>query len=109
MAKNFKKLNNPAYNFIDVPTVQEVQEIQEVQDVQETQKPNEEQEAQGTQGRKGKKLPRMNMAFYGENLSYINKMARINGVTATAYINSLIDADKEKNKEIIEKLENLLK
>ena len=116
MAKSFKKADNPALNFITEKdkNTQEVQEQQEVQKVQEPQKVSEVQEvkknqtSKDTQGRKGQKLPRMNMGFFDDNLEYVQKMSKIKGVTLTAYINSLITEDKQKNKELLEQIEKFL-
>lgn len=102
MAKSFKKTDNPALNFINI------EKNNNTQDVYNTYKTQETQEVQKTQGRKGQKLPRMNMAFYGDNLPYINKMSRLKGVTATAYINELIEQDKEKNKDILKEIEKFI-
>ena len=48
-------------------------------------------EARGTQGRKGCKLPRINMAFSPENHAHIKRTARQLGISATEYVNSLVD------------------
>jgi len=44
-----------------------------------------------TQGRKGHKLPRINMAFTPENHVFVKRTARKLGITATEYVNGLID------------------
>lgn len=98
--KSFEE--NPALKFINT------EKNNNTQDVYNTYETHETQEVQKTQGRKGQKLPRMNMAFYGDNLPYINKMSRIRGMTATAYINDLIDKDKEKNKDILKEIEKFI-
>ena len=49
-----------------------------------------------TQGRKGQKLPRINMAFSEENLKHIQIMGRVEGCSATEYVNRLITADRSE-------------
>jgi len=44
-----------------------------------------------TQGRKGMKLRRINMAFSDINYEYVKKTSRMNGMSATEFINMLID------------------
>lgn len=95
--KSFEE--NPALKFINTEKNNNTQDVYNTYETQEVQK---------TQGRKGQKLPRMNMAFYGDNLTYINKMSRLRGMTATAYINELIEQDQEKNKEILKELEKFI-
>lgn len=53
-----------------------------------------EPEAQKTQGRKGQKLPRINLAFSIVNHAYVTKTSRRQGLSITAYINRLVDADR---------------
>jgi hypothetical protein len=62
-----------------------------------------------TQGRKGMRLPRINMAFSVENLEYLNLVGRLDGISSTAYVNRLIDADREIRKADIEAAKRLLK
>lgn len=45
-----------------------------------------------TQGKKGHKLPRMNMAFSRVNYEYIRKMSSLNGISATEFVNKIIEA-----------------
>ncbi len=99
--KDFK--NSPAMGFITNTMKNEQSYCDEYEDIG-TEKSTDNDK---TQGRKGKKLPRLNMAFYNNNLDYVQKIAGIKGISATAYINQLIDMDKEKNKEIYEKIKNI--
>ena len=61
--------------------VQEVQKVQEVQN----------KEIGSTQGKKGQRLKRINMAFSDINHEYITKESRRQGMTATAFVNMIID------------------
>lgn len=65
-------------------------------------------EAPKTQGRKGQKLPRINMAFSDENLAYLHAMAGFERMSATQYVNNLINADRERRKELYAQLNALL-
>lgn len=70
---------------------QEVQYEQEVQHVQE-----KHLEIGRTQGKKGMKLKRINMAFSDENHEYITKESRRRGISATAFVNQIIELYKNK-------------
>lgn len=59
----------------------------------------EAQEAYRTQGKNGMKLPRINMAFTPSNLDFIRVMAGISGMSMGKYVNSLIEAERERNGE----------
>jgi len=96
--KNFK--NNPAMAFINTQEDPEEQGVQVVHDTQQV---------QGTQGRKGKKLPRINMAFSVDNLDYLKFISGIEGISQTQYVNNLIAADKEKRKDFIDRLREVIK
>jgi hypothetical protein len=52
-----------------------------------------------TRGRKGHKLPRINMAFTPENHKFITFTSRQQGISATEYVNNLIDAARSAKKE----------
>lgn len=74
---------------------QQVQEdafdyTQEVQEVQEVKK-----EIGTTQGKKGQKLKRINMAFSDENHEYIIHESRKRGISATAFVNQIIEGYKK--------------
>lgn len=103
----------------DVPQVQEVheeheaqevqyaQEVHEVQDVQVVHDVQEVQEPQGreygtTQGKKGQHAKRINMAFSDDNHDFITRESRRQGMSATAFVNMIIDEYKKK-REIISK------
>ena len=77
-----------------------------------TQGTQEEQAAPVTQKEqpaRKQKHPRINMAFYGDNLEYVELIARIEGVSVTQYINTLIEADRDSKKELIEKAKGIFK
>ena len=48
-----------------------------------------------TQGRKGQKAKRINMAFSDENYEYITFESRRRGLSATAFVNSVITQYKD--------------
>lgn len=50
-----------------------------------------------TQGKKGRKLPRMNMAFSRVNYEYIRKMSGLTGISATEFVNKIIEAYKSSH------------
>ena len=99
MKKSFRDIN-PALQFIST------QEVQEVHDTHSTQ---EVQEVQRTQGKKGQKLPRINMAFQTSNLEYLQIISRIEGKSITAYVNNLVEQDRQKNSERMEAAKQILK
>ena len=61
----------------------------------------------GTQGKKGQKLPRINMAFTPEHLYYLHAIAGFERISATQYVNNLIQKDMEQRKELYETLNAL--
>ncbi len=58
----------------------------------------DELETLRTQGHKGMKLPRINLAFSKANYDFIKVMAGIRGQNLTVYINSILDAERERMK-----------
>ena len=102
--KGFK--TNPALAFIssanEEEETQQVHEEQEVHNTQEVQQEQRTLSVHGTQGRKGQKLPRINMAFSTANLEYLQIISRIKGISATEYVNRMLDAEREAQSEIIE-------
>lgn len=83
-------------NFNITQAVQHVQETnlntQQVQHVQEVKK-----EIGNTQGKKGMKLKRINMAFSDDNHDYITRKSRQMGISATAFVNLIIEQYKNNN------------
>ena len=57
-----------------------------------------------TQGRKGQKLPRINMAFYPDNLAYLQAIAGFERMSATQYVNNLIKQDQLKRQALYDQL-----
>ena len=98
MPKKSFKTNNPALQFISGAA-------------QETHEAHEEQQpmSKTTQGRKGHKLPRINMAFSEENLKHIQIMGRVEGCSATEYVNRLIQADRVAKAATVKKALEVLK
>lgn len=70
---------------------------QEVQEVQEVVINPSVKEIGSTQGKKGQKLKRINMAFSDINHQFIVSQSRKNGVSATAFVNSILDAYRNQN------------
>lgn len=103
--KGFK--NNPALAFISAANEEEEQQAHEAQDVQDTQEVQRTPSVHGTQGKKGHKLPRINMAFSTANLEYLQIISRIKGISATEYVNRMLDAEREAQSEIIEAAKKL--
>ena len=67
---------------------QEVQEVKIAQTVKEI---------GSTQGKKGQKLKRINMAFSDANHEFIVKKKKKNGISATAFVNRILDAYRNQN------------
>lgn len=82
----------------DIAATQEVQEVREVQQVQDVafSSPDSSLTLGTTQGIKGKKLPRINMAFSSETYEYIKRESRIRGLSATAFVNYIIEEYKKE-------------
>lgn len=98
MARN-KTSNYNVTEGLNFNVAQEVQEVQEtnsntqqVQYVQEVKK-----EIGSTQGKKGMKLKRINMAFSDDNHDYITRKSRQMGISATAFVNLIIEQYKNNN------------
>ncbi len=79
----------------DVQEVHEVHEVQQVQDVAFSSS-DSSLTLGTTQGIKGKKLPRINMAFSSETYEYIKRESRIRGLSATAFVNYIIEEYKKE-------------
>lgn len=58
---------------------------------------------------KNNKPPKISLALYNDNLEYVRAMAGVKGMAATAYINKLINDDKEKNYEIYKTIKDFKK
>lgn len=56
-----------------------------------------------TNGRKGVKLPRINVAFTPEVYMYVTTMAQVRGQTITQFVNHILRASMEENRELYEK------
>lgn len=73
--------------------------------------PSEEEKAellQGlhTKGFKGVRLPRVNVGFTADNYEYITVMCNAAGMTATEFINKLIESHKEAHADTYQKAAN---
>ena len=100
-------VNTPSGNITQyVPVVQFVQGVQQeqytpqhpmhnpqfVQAVQGVQQEQQVKKEIGTtQGKKGQKLKRINMAFSDDNHYYVTHESRRRGISATAFVNMIID------------------
>lgn len=129
MAKKTLEINtDPIYEMIKAGTEEvapeeaeapaaETQETQEAHEEYEQQETSEEPAARKrhkryteqeiedlmrmmkTSGRKDLRLPRINLAFSPEVYQYVSIMSRVRGETMTSFINAVIKAHKESNKE----------
>lgn len=115
MADNKKKGGKPdfksaAMQFMtpraDEESTQETQDKHEPHEEQYMQNDNDALDAHGKKVRK--KLPRINMAFYGENYDYLTYISRLSGKNITEYVNSLVDKDREINQDKIDRAKALL-
>ena len=98
MARN--KISNISADeglFDKFKNAQEVQDIQQVQEVQEVKIAQTVKEIGSTQGKKGQKLKRINMAFSDANHEFIVTESRKNGISATAFVNRILDAYRNQN------------
>lgn len=120
MVKNFS--NSPALNFI-TPSTEESDEI-EAKEIQKTiNNVSEENEIKIDDNKKQRGKPKVHnqkpvrttLAFYEENLKYLNIISSISkskivpgkNMSVTEYVNHLIDQDKIKNTDLVEKIKNL--
>jgi hypothetical protein len=125
--KNFRDIN-PAMAFIsDTQNAQDTQDIIHTQNAQNTLDALNTQNtfckqdtqdafhahdtsiAHQTQGTKGQKLPRINMAFSLENLEYLQLISRVEGMSITEYVNTLIRTDSSNRAAEIERAKSILK
>lgn len=115
MADNKKKGGKPdfksaAMQFMtpraDEDSTQEIQAKHETHEDQHMQNDNDARDAHDKKGRK--KLPRINMAFYGENYDYLLYISRLSGKNITEYVNSLVDRDREINQDKIDRAKALM-
>lgn len=67
-------------------------------DTHGTQDTHDTQNTQQTQPTERKqKHPRINMAFYGDNLDYLKDAAWAARISVTEYVNNLVAEDRKKN------------
>ncbi len=59
-----------------------------------TQSTQHTHDTQGTQRKQ--KHPRINMAFYGNNLEYVREASYQSRLSVTEYVNKLIDEDRQR-------------
>ena len=77
------------------------------QDLINTQEAPQVQDELRTQGRTGMKLPRINLAFSPTNYEFIKIMAAMHGQNLTQYVNEIINAERERKKDIFEQTKAL--
>lgn len=94
--KSFK--GSPAMNFITHDNFKSEENKQEI-----------EGKALSNVIEKESKPPKISLALYSDNLEYVKAMAGVKGMATTAYINKLIDDDKEKNYEIYKTIKDFTK
>lgn len=90
----------------DEDNTQETHDRHETREKQHMQDNHETQDAHDKKARK--KLPRINMAFYGENYDYLVYISRLSGKNITEYVNMLVDKDREINQDKIDRAKALL-
>lgn len=97
--KNAFSLNPDSFKeqATDAQVVQEVQ-VHPAQQVQDAQENNTTSTISfgATQGRKGHKAPRINMAFSPENHAWIKTRSRQLGISATEFVNTILDNERTK-------------
>lgn len=52
---------------------------------------------------KKQKIQKLNVAFYGNNMEYLNIISRVKGISITQYINDMVTKDQEGKEELISK------
>ena len=62
-----------------------------------------------TQGRKGQAHQRINMAFLPDNIEYLRRISRLEGVSQTDYVNTLIEKDMMSRGNIVNFTKSILK
>ena len=94
---DFSGAGNGLLNEEKVQQVQDVQDFltQQVHHVQKVQQ-EENKEYGTTQGKKGQKAKRINMAFSDANHEFLKKESRRQGMSATAFVNCILDQYREK-------------
>ena len=104
----------------DVPNAHNTQEGQDVQVTKGSEfkiqtkaerrtKQKETPISKTTQGKKGEKLPRINMAFSSENHEYLQIISRIENTSQTNYVNKLVEKDRTRRADEVEKAKSILK
>lgn len=107
--KDFKNLNAVSKFIstqIDEDSTNDTYDRHEKHEEQHMQNNNDALDAHAKKGRR--KLPRINMAFYGENYEYLNYISRLSGKNITEYVNSLVDKDREINQDKIDRAKEIL-
>lgn len=102
MAKKTFRENNPAARFISAAEqdAREIPSAPDAPDIQEQDAPSAPEE---------QKAGRINMAFSAENYEYLKLMARVEGTSATRYVNQLIDEDRETRAEDYQRIKAFFK
>lgn len=98
MARNKSSKFGADAGLFEVPQVHEVHEVHEAKQNTITQSAEiaSGKKIGETQGKKGQKLKRINMAFSDENHTYITLESRKEGLSATAFVNKIIDEYRKK-------------
>lgn len=52
-------------------------------------------------------VPRITMSWTRENYDHITVMAALKGMSMTAYVNALVDADRERNADVVRRAREL--
>jgi len=99
MAKDFTKKAQGMQSVYQEMMPEEVQHAQDAQERLDTLR---------TQGVQGLKSMRINMAFTPANSDFIRVMAAIHGQSMTQYVNSVIEAERERNGDKYKKAKALV-
>lgn len=113
--KDFKTISSQAAEMFMTPREEEDQEELKPQDAEgaptqeepkapKAQKgPKTPKEQEEPKEPKNQKIQKLNIAFYGNNMEYLNIISRVKGISITQYINEMVTKDQEGKEELISK------
>ncbi len=95
MAKKTKAVNAFDFTGIIEENATKKTSSHDTQHTHDTQYTHDTQHTQHTQGtQRAQRHPRINMAFYGDNLEFAREAAYQSRMTVTEYVNNLIEREK---------------
>lgn len=104
--KDFREKSSQAAEMFMTPRETEAQEELKPQEIKETSahdEPKAPKEQKETKAPKAQKIQKLNIAFYGNNMEYLNIISRVKGISITQYINEMVAKDQEGKEEMISK------